>query len=199
MPDYLVPSKGPILAAILVLSMLVLLCSPAPAFAQMTDHRWEWGFALGTANLDSSNEDFDLDFRIDFRGGYLFSDTFQLEVQMIHADAALDAKLSALMLNAVFNFRPEAKVVPYLLLGGGYSELENVSLFGTAPALSERSGALQMGFGSRLFLGAKQRMAIRVELSSLWINTAVFESDRHTSLTLGLSWGLGRRTAQPVE
>ena len=154
----------------------------------MTDHQWEWGLGFGSANLDSSDEDFDLDSRIDFRGGYLFSDTFQLEAQVIRADAALDATLAALMLNAVFNLRPKGKVVPYLLLGGGYSELEDVSLLGTAPALSDRSTAFQMGFGSRWFRGAKRRMAIRAELSTLWINTDTFESDRHTSLTVGLSW-----------
>ena len=159
----------------------------------MSEGQWEWGFSVGSANLDSSGEDFDLDIRIDFRGGYLFSDRFELEAQLMRADAPLDAQLSALMVNAVFNLQPDQTIVPYILVGGGYSRLEDVNLLGTAPDVNEDSAAFQVGFGSRFFVGAKRRMAFRLELSSLWLETDLFDGDRHTSLTAGLSWAVGGR------
>ena len=175
------------------LALLIFLGSGLvnPTAAQMTDRRWEFGFALGSANLDSSSEDFDLDLRVDLRGGYIFSDRFELEAQLMSASAVLDASLNALMANAIFSFRPDERVVPYVLVGIGHSEIDDITLFGTEPDVSEGSAAFQIGVGSRFFVGAKRRMAVRLELSSLSIDTDLFESDRHTSLTAGLTWASG--------
>ncbi len=181
------------LPGFLALSIFLVPAMSAPAAAQLTDRQWEWGFSVGSANVDSSSEDFDLDLRVDFRGGYLFTDQFELEAQLIQADAVLDAQIRALMLNAVFNFRPDQSIVPYVLVGAGYSELDDINLFGSAPDLEEESGAYQVGVGSRFFLGQQRRMALRLELSSLWIDTDLFDGDRHTSLTAGLSWTVGTR------
>ena len=181
------------LAGSIALFLFLVAGRSTPAAAQMTDRQWEWGFSIGSANLGSSNEDFDLDVRFDLRGGYIFSDHFELEAQLTQASAPLDAHLSALMLNAVYSFRPDQTIVPYLLVGGGYSKLDDISLFGTAPDVDEESAAYQAGIGSRFFVGAKRRMAVRLELSSLWLDTDLFDSDRHTSLTAGLSWTVGKR------
>lgn len=176
-----------------ILTIVLVFSATTPAAAQMTDRQWELGFAVGNANIDSSDEDFDLDIRGDLRAGYLFSDHFQLEAQLIRADAVFDAHLTALMANGVFNFRPDQSIVPYLLFGAGYSDLDDTSFLGLGPEVSEEAAAYQVGFGTRFFLGDSQQMALRIELSSLWIDTDIFENDRHTSLTAGLSWTVGKR------
>lgn len=166
----------------------------APASAQMTDRQWEVGFAVGSGNVDSSGEGFDLDFRADFRVGYIFSDHFELEVQVVRATAApFDGQLSTVMLNGVFSFQPNQTIVPYVLVGGGYSELDDVSFLGTGLDVKEEAGDYQVGVGCRFFVGEGRRMAVRLELSSLWVDTDLFASNRHTSLTAGLSWALGSR------
>lgn len=165
----------------------------APASAQVTDWQWELGFAVGNANIDSADEDFDLDLRADLRAGYFLTDHFELEAQLIRAEAPLDAQLLALMANGIFNFRADQRIVPYLLVGAGYSDLDDVNFLGTAPGVSEEAAAYQVGLGTRFFLDEERRMALRVELSNLWIDTDLFDNDRHTSLTAGLGWNLGRR------
>ncbi|MCG8457280.1 MAG: porin family protein [Holophagales bacterium] len=172
----------------------LLAAGPAStASGQMTSHVWELGFAVGSANVDSSAEDFDLDVRSEFRFGYLFSDRFQLEGQLMRADAVFDAELVAGLVNAVFNFRTDESIVPYVLGGLGYYNLEDYSFLGLGPDLDEDSTAAQLGFGSRFFFGSSRQMAARVELSMLWLDSDLFDSDRHTSLTAGLSWLLGQR------
>ena len=163
------------------------------ASGQMTSHAWELGFAVGSANVDSSDEEFDLDVRSEFRFGYLFSDRFQLEGQVMHADAMFDAILFAGLVNAVFSFRTDESIVPYVLGGLGYYNLDDSSFLGLEPDLEEDSTAAQLGFGSRFFFGPSRQMAARVELSTLWLDSDLFDSDRHTSLTAGLSWVLGQR------
>ena len=193
MPDLQALSRRLCLAGSIALLLFLVPVLSVPASAHMSEGQWQWGFSVGSANLDSSGEDFDLDVRIDFRGGYLFSDRFELEAQLMRAEAPLDAQLSALMVNAVFNLQPGQAIVPYVLVGGGYSRLEDVSLLGNTPDVDEDSAAYQIGFGSRFFVGAKRRMAFRLELSSLWLDTDLFDGDRHTSLTAGLSWTVGGR------
>lgn len=183
----------PRLALAASLALLIFLVPAVPASAQIADHQWEWGFSVGSANIDSSGEDFDLDFRVDFRGGYIFSDHFQLEAQLIQANAPLDASLGALMINGVFNLRSDQTVVPYFLVGGGYSKTDDINFLGSAPGVEDESAAFQLGFGSRFFVGAKRQMAVRLELSSLWLDTDAFDGDQHTSLTAGLSWVIGNR------
>ena len=173
---------------LLVLAAVLTL----PASAQMTDRQWELGFAVGTADITGDDEDFNLDLRGDFRTGYLFSDNFQLELQLIQADATLEAQLRAAMLNGVFNFRPESSVVPYFLVGAGAVNVDDISFF-FASRPDESAEAFQVGFGSRFFVGDEKRMAVRLELSSLWVDLDTFQNDHHTSLTAGLSWMLGER------
>lgn len=179
-----------------VLSCLVLLALAAtlavPAGAQMTDRQWELGFAIGTADITGDDEDFNLDLRGDFRVGYLFSDHFQLELQLFQADATLEAQLRAAMLNGVFNLRPGSSIVPYILFGAGASNVDDISFF-VASRPDESAAAYQVAVGSRFFFGDEKNMALRLELSSLWVDLDTFQNDQHTSLTAGLSWMLGKR------
>lgn len=175
----------------LVLLFLVAALA-VPASAQMSDHQWELGFAIGTADITGDDEDFNLDLRGDFRVGYLVSDNFQLELQIIQADATLEAQLRAAMLNGVFSFRPESSIVPYVLVGAGASNVDDISFF-VSSRPDESATAYQVAVGSRFFVGDEKRMAVRLELSSLWVDLDTFQNDHHTSLTAGLSWMLGAR------
>lgn len=179
--------------AALTLVALFLLCAAAPASAQLADRRWELGFAVGSANIESSSEEFDLDFRSELRGALTVSRHLQLEAQLMRADALLDASLNAALGNVVINFRPQQRVSPYALAGLGYSELEDIDFLGLGPDRDEDGLAYQAAVGSRFFVGDEGRMAIRLELSSLWLNDIPFSQDRFTSLTAGLTWSFGRR------
>ena len=174
-----------------ILSIFVSLL-PAPAHAGPPPRSWELGFAAGSANLDSSDEDFDLDLRAEFRGGYTFTEHFQLEAQILRADAVLDAELVAAMANVVFSFRTEGRLSPYALAGAGAFELEDVVFLGLAAPMSDDGLAYQLAFGTRVSFGADEAMALRLELSSLWLHLDLFEQDQFTSLTAGLSWNFGR-------
>jgi opacity protein-like surface antigen len=177
----------------LVLAALIALFATAPASAQLADRQWELGFAVGSANIESSSEEFDLDFRSELRGALMISPHVQLEAQLMRADALLDATLTAALGNAVINFQPERRVSPYALVGVGYSELEDINFLGLGPDRDEDGLAYQAGLGSRFFVGEEGRMALRLELSSLWLNDIPFSQDRFTSLTAGLTWSFGKR------
>ncbi|MDY7094741.1 MAG: porin family protein [Acidobacteriota bacterium] len=180
------------LPAALALAVLLAVFAP-PASAQLADRQWELGFGVGSANIESSSEEFDLDFRSELRGALMVSPHVQVEAQLMRADALLDATLSAALGNVVINFQPENRVSPYALVGLGYSELEDINFLGLGPDRDEDGLAYQAGFGSRFFVGDEGRMAIRVELSSLWLNDIPFDQDRFTSLTAGLTWSFGQR------
>jgi opacity protein-like surface antigen len=173
-----------------LLTCAVTVAVALPAQAQVSAGQWEVGFDVGSANLTSNDDDFDLDLRTDVRGGYFFTDAFELEAQVMRADAVLDATLSTAMIDGVFNFRTDKAIVPYALVGVGFSNVEDVNLFGSDT--SEDGTAFQLAVGSRFFVGEAKRLAVRVELSSLWVDTDLFDRDRYTSLTGGLTWVLGR-------
>lgn len=181
-----------VLCAALALVLALTATFGAPAHAQTAGKQWEVGFGVGSSGL-SSNDDLDLDFRTEGRGGYFFSDLFELELQLSQADAILDASLDSYMLNGVFNFRTDQRVVPYVLVGAGYTEIDDFSFLGVGPDLSDSASAFQVGVGSRFFLGSAGRMAIRAELSNQWADSDLFDDDQFTSLTVGLSWALGSR------
>ena len=49
------------LTGFMAFSIVLIPVFAAPAAAQLADRQWEWGFSVGSANLDSSDEDFDLE------------------------------------------------------------------------------------------------------------------------------------------
>jgi opacity protein-like surface antigen len=149
---------------------------------------WEVGFGLGTTEFDSEVTD-DSGYYLDVRGGYFFTDRFQLEGQLSDASTDedfVDISVTSLFANAVFNFRPGAEIVPYALVGAGSTTLE-VEAFGTE---DDESPSYQAAVGSRFFVGARKKMAIRVELNAISEDN-FDERSTHFSLAVGLSWRIG--------
>ena len=84
----------------------------------------------------------------------------------------------------------------FALAGVGIARIEDVDFFDFLDDQSqgepEDGTALQVGFGTRIFLGDSDVMALRIEASSLWTDTDLFGSTQNASLTVGLSWSFGR-------
>jgi opacity protein-like surface antigen len=167
------------------------ICS-APIDAGIGKGNGEIGFDFGFAQVDDEITD-DSGGRFSFRGGYFFSDLFQLEGQstaIIVSEVEgtnVDITLSMFFVNAVFNFRPNEQLVPYALAGFGSANLE----FSNGASIDDDSGAWQVAVGSRFFFGKSRRPSVRVELSYLSEDT-FDESSSHVTAVVGFSWRLGR-------
>jgi len=175
---------------LLVLSAVSLAVSPA--LAGIGKGNGEIGFDFGMAQVDDNVTD-DSGGRFSFRGGYFFSDLFQLEGQsaaIVVSEAEgtnVDISLSTFFVNAVFNFHPSEQLVPYALAGFGTANLE----YSSGISIDDDSGAWQVAVGSRFFFGKSKRPSVRVELSYLAEET-FDESSNHVSAVVGFSWRLGR-------
>lgn len=155
----------------------------------------EIGFSFGLAEAYDGDGTTS---RFDFRGGYHFTDRYQIEGQVIDMDidhASSDLTLSVLMINSVFNFRPPShpKIVPYLLVGLGEAEVELLPEhhhYGHhyRPDVLSSSAALQLAAGSRFFVG--NRVGFRVEGAILFEET-FDQPNEHVSFSFGLTWRLG--------
>ena len=112
---------------LLVLSVVSL--SVSPALAGIGKGNGEIGFDFGLAQIDDEVTD-DAGGRFSIRGGYFFSDLFQLEGQattiaVSEAEGTnVNISLSTFFVNAVFNFHPSKQLVPYALGGFGSANLE---------------------------------------------------------------------------
>jgi opacity protein-like surface antigen len=174
-------------AGLWVVCVWIALALAAPAAADVREGNGEIGFDFGFTDFDSEVADDDAD-RFVIRGGYHFSDLFQLEGHLAVSNADevfLETTLSTLMVNAVFNFHPKDTIVPYVFVGAGRANLE-------FDFFSEDDDALaaQVGGGSRFFFGKNKRVAVRVELSHLTEDT-FDETSEHTSFVVGFTWRLG--------
>lgn len=182
-------------------SLLLLLCLlvffACPVDAGIGEGNGEIGFDFGFIDFDS-NINSETGGRLTFRGGYHFSDLFQLEGMIIAANVSdfgrhgyylQNTSMGAFLVNAVFNFHPSPNVVPYVLAGVGRVGILDLST-GTAAGFDEDGPAIQAAGGVRLFFGDSKRAAVRIELSFLGDRT--FDEDSvHTSLTVGFTWRLG--------
>jgi len=181
--------------------MLVVLCclltiSIVPAEAGVGQGNGEIGFEFGLMEFDS-NTNAETGGRFSIRGGYHFTDLFQLEGEILAANATdleipgvgfQNTSICAFLVNGVFNFHPSPNVVPYALAGVGRVgvldlEVANVSY-------DEDGPAFQAAGGVRLFFGKKKRSAVRLELSLLLEDT-FDQTSTHASLTAGFTWRLG--------
>jgi len=165
-----------------------LLLALPTATAGIGAGNWEVGFGLGPTEFDSEVTD-DSGFYLDVRGGYFFSDLFQLEGQVSDAgtdEEFVDISITSLFANAVFNFRPGKEIRPYVLVGVGSTTLE-VEAFGT---VDDEAASYQAAVGSRFFVGARKKMAVRVELNAITEDT-FNERSTHFNLTAGLTWRIG--------
>ena len=73
--------------------------------------------------------------------------------------------MRSLFVDAVFNFHPNDNIVPYVLVGIGSTTLEFDG--GILGSVDDDATSFQAAAGSRFFVGAAKKMAIRVELVRL--------------------------------
>jgi opacity protein-like surface antigen len=175
-----------------LLAILIL-----PAEAGIGQGNGEIGFGFGFMDFDSSINA-ETGGRFSFRGGYHFTNLFQLEGQIISANvtdferpgyAFQNTTMSAFMVNGVFNFHPSQTVVPYALAGVGQVAVFDLTAT-SGVGFDEDGPAFQAAGGVRLFFGKTKRAAVRLELSLLREDT--FDvSSTHTSLIVGFTWRLG--------
>lgn len=177
------------ISSISILTLAAALYA-APSHAQVQAGDWEVGFGLGATELDSDLSD-DTGFRGEIRGGYFFTDLFELEAQVQRSDAYFDSTIDTAMLNAVFNFNTAGRAVPYVLIGAGGAKLDDFDwdfLPGEDDDADGGEGlAYQAALGTRVFFRENGTVAARFEVSSLWEDT-LDDTHRHTSYTAGLVW-----------
>jgi hypothetical protein len=176
------------LSGLTLLALIPFLAAPVQAQTDpLQAGDFEVGFGVGTTRFDDAVSDDDADYRAEVRGGYFFTDNFELEVQAARAVGVLDLQLDTAFVNAVFNL-PAGRVVPYVLIGAGGARIDDGGLF--EESRTENGAAWQAALGSRFFFG-DSRVAARVELSSAWEDT-LDDTNNHLSLTGGLVWRIGR-------
>jgi len=152
----------------------------------------EIGVDVGYAGLDEAKGgDGEL---AALRGGYHFNHWFELEGQFEimspNCPEGTCSDLNIFLINFVFNFNsdPSPRVVPYLLLGVGYTDFDTEPEF-VIPGLEDQyqgQAVYATSAGCRFFLGKTKRVAIRVEVSATF-----FEDDQSQNGQIGLLWRLG--------
>src|SRR5215510_11454356 len=177
----------------LALGALVILAVVRPASAGVGKGNGEIGFDFGVTDFDKKVSS-ETGGRFVFRGGYHFTDLFQLEGQdggsatrETIAGRDVDISVSTFLVDGVFNFHPKKEtIIPYVLIGAGgaYTKFEDGS------KVDDSGFAYELAAGSRFFFGKKDQVAVRVEISALWEDT-FDETSTHTSLTTGFTWRLG--------
>jgi len=182
-------------ALILLSCLLATLVSPAAA--GIGQGNGEIGFGFGFMDFDS-NINAETGGRFSIRGGYHFTNLFQLEGQILSANVTdfqtpgysfQNTSMGAFLVNGVFNFQTSKVTVPYVLAGVGRVGVLDVAT-DSGVGFDEDGPAFQAAGGVRLFFGKSKRTAVRLELSLLHENT-FDESSTHTSLTVGFTWRLG--------
>lgn len=170
-------------------AVALTLVLASPATADIGDSDAEIGLDVGLVELDFSG---DTEVRFGVRGGYFFTERFELEAQAWRAETEIpgfDVSLTAYLLNAVFNFHPRERMVPYVLVGAGRADAE-ADRVGPGRDRDFDSFAYQVAAGSRFFFSSGGRTAVRLELSMLFEET-LDATREHLGLTVGLSWRLG--------
>ncbi len=173
-------------AWMLLMALGALLLS-GPISGEVYEGTGEIGIDAGLTVFDDDIVD-DTSFRVNIRGGYYFSQFFELEGQytQISVDEdGTDVTLEALFLNAVFNFRPRDSYTWYTLIGIGTANVDADS--GTVK-VDDDSLAFQSAVGIRFFLS--KNLDARIELSGMTEDT-FDDSSQHFSLVGGLSWTFG--------
>ena len=169
----------------------------SPVAAGIGQGNGEIGFGFGFMDFDS-NINAETGGRFEIRGGYHFTNLFQLEGQVLSANVTdfeapgysfQNTSMAAFLVNGVFNFGNSKVTVPYVLGGVGRVGVLDVAT-DSGVGFDEDGPAFQVAGGVRLFFGKSKRAAVRLELSVLHENT-FDESSNHTSLTVGFTWRLG--------
>ncbi len=190
-----------------VLFLLLLLTPIAPVSAGVFEGNGEIGFDLGWVDRDDRDHRTSQG-RFTIRGGYHVNDYFQLEAQLIGSEfdgPPSGDSLAGIFANAVFNWHPGETVVPYALVGVGAVVLESSLHYGhydhhhrhSSDDDYEDASALQLGLGSRFFFG-QGRTAVRLEASLLAFEDHFDRRHELLSLSVGLTWRLGKRRPPKV-
>ena len=173
--------------------LAVLVAGPVGAGTGKGDA--EIGFEFGLAELETDVID-DPGTLVVVRGGYHFTNLFQLEGYLAALDAGenvlpgfkIEYESRTFLVNSVFNFHPGPTIVPYVLVGWGFvkEEAEAIGLSSDGDHL-----AFRIAVGSRFFVGRHGRMAIRVEVAE---SESLDGDDEfsHFDLTVGLTFRLGK-------
>ena len=188
--------KGSTRRAGLALALLALALSAAPPVAAgMGKGNGEIGFDFGVTDLDTDYHHDDAA-GVTIRGGHFLTDAVEIEGQLgAYASTDLvwsDVTLRTLMVDAVFNFRPNTSVMPYVLVGAGVANVEYDDWFDLlpGPSVDDDSAAFQAGGGSRFFFGKAKKVAVRLDLTFLKEET-FDRSSTHARFTVGFTWRLG--------
>ena len=174
---------------------VVPVLAAAPAAAGVFEANGEIGFDLGGIQPDGGRDDHE-ESRIGIRGGYHLNDRFQLEGQLFgfESDEGRHRRtFGAALINAVFNFHPNDRTVPYLLVGVGAVDLDlddDRHSHGHSDD-DEEQDALQLAVGSRFFFG-QGRTGIRIEASLLAFEDDFGRDRELLSFVGGLTWRLGK-------
>lgn len=171
--SFLAPRRAVVPALLLNLALL-------PTQAAAKD--FELGLGLGVTQL-ADNVGGKEEARYELRAGYLFSRYFELELQYAEVSSVFDRDLTLFMVNAVFNLRKNAHLVPYTLVGAGRATWKVAFQGGTE---QDDGFAYQSAVGLRLYFGEAKRATLRLELSLL--GEEAFYYSVHKSLTAGLGW-----------
>ena len=169
--------------AIFPATLLALALISPPAAAE----GWEVGFGIGGVDIDDNLQG-DSDYIADVRFGYFLTDRFEVEGQALRAPNVFDVRLTAFLVNAVYNFRPDRATIPYLLVGIGTIDVKGGPLY--QGSTSDDGFAYQLGVGSRFLVGSGKRFALRLEVSALGEET-FGESSVHPRFSGGMTWRFG--------
>lgn len=197
------------LVGIAVLAALAM--NAAPAFAQVEEGRHEvhvyggqlFGDDLTDRSVSGRVPKLDDDFTYGFRYGYTVTRNFGLELSVGEtatsatnlATRDTDLDLTTLDLDAVWNFNPGSRLVPYALAGVGYAsaDLERPivgTVNGQPVAIKDDNGfTLNAGAGLKYFVN--DRFLVRLEARYRYLDQVVdrFDDSLNTfETTLGVGW-----------
>ncbi len=169
-------------------AIVLMFLLSSPARASIGKGNSEVGVDFGLVNVDESGP------VLGMRGGYHFTDLFQLEgqISMFSFDdeelgIEFDGDVRTIMVNGVFNFHPRPNIVPYALIGIGTTDVE-IDILGFK--FDESDTTIRYGGGARFFLGQNKKVAIRAEVSRMSVDT--FDDESTQTMVLGsLTWKLG--------
>ena len=197
------------LVGIAVLAALAM--NAAPAFAQAEEGRHEvhlyggelFGDDLTDRSISGRVPKLDDDFTYGFRYGYTVTRNFGLELSVGETATSVtnlatrdtDLDLTTLDLDAVWNFNPGSRLVPYALAGVGYAsaDLERPivgTVNGQPVAIKDDNGfTLNAGAGLKYFVN--NRFLVRLEARYRYLDQVVdrFDDSLNTfETTLGVGW-----------
>ncbi len=187
----------------LIALIVPILLSAGPALAGIGKHNGEIGFDFGATRFDKNLND-STGARFTIRGGYHFTDWFQIEGENVGMAASgpaggvdTDVTIGATLVNGVFDLfhSKNGVVVPYVLGGIGLATVRiQFDGFGTD---DDTGGASHLAVGSRFFFGRHKGVAVRLEADLMRHRTTglAIADQRYseTSYTAGFTWRLGAR------